>query len=314
MGFLSKWRLLRSKCTCCHAKIPDTDIVNALSQDSWQKASTLLCKKCRGEGAYYDRCPICNNGRIMDIEDRSFSSEELERMHKKCLEYLLNDWKYQYGFHYNKTIENLTQICERCGQYIFRENAECPFCKNKQNEYKKNKRIIKGIAEKEGNLVKRKIERVGKAKKRQLEVVMGDNDNVKIDAISELLQKRIGNRYNLTITSSFYAEEILELAENGSVDIFILTLNNIYYPSDHLEKSLQLITKIKKKCEKPVIALSGLTVEEASFVARAKPVADFFLMLPLKFDMLMDAVEKCLDKLPEIEETTRIGPKVRYNS
>jgi hypothetical protein len=27
-------------------------------------------------------------------------------MHKKCLEYLLNDWKYKLGSHYDATMKN----------------------------------------------------------------------------------------------------------------------------------------------------------------------------------------------------------------
>lgn len=131
MGFLSKWRLFRSKCSCCGAKIPESDLVNALSHHSWQ-LHQLFCKKCRGEGNYEDRCPICNNGRKRGIEDRSYSRDELKRMHKHCLDYLLNDYRYQHSFHFDTTLENLTQNCRRCGQYIFRENAECPFCKEKQ--------------------------------------------------------------------------------------------------------------------------------------------------------------------------------------
>ncbi len=138
MGLLSKWRLFRSKCSWCNTKIPESDLVNALSHHSWNSGQ-LFCKKCRGEGNYDGRCPICNNGKMKETEDRSYSRDELERMHKHCLNSLLNDYKYQYSVHYDTTIENLSQNCSRCGQYIYRENAECPFCKKQQKVYGRRK-------------------------------------------------------------------------------------------------------------------------------------------------------------------------------
>jgi hypothetical protein len=104
MGLNTKWKLFGPRCARCNAKIPETDIQNALSYDTW--VGQLYCKKCRGEGAYEDRCSICNNSRIREIEDREYNPDEFGKMHKKCLEYLLNDWKYKLGSHYDATMKN----------------------------------------------------------------------------------------------------------------------------------------------------------------------------------------------------------------
>ena len=70
---------------------------------------SCIAKKCRGEGVYENRCPICNQGKMREIEDREYSPEELVKMHKKCLKYLLNDWKYQLSNHFDATKKNWAQ-------------------------------------------------------------------------------------------------------------------------------------------------------------------------------------------------------------
>lgn len=132
MNFSLKWKLFRSRCSLCRAMIPLDDLANALSHNSWQVGS-LLCKRCRGEGSYNGRCPICNDGNLKMREDRKYSSAEIKRMHKKCLQYLLKDYKYQYSIaHYETLVETKEEICSLCGYHIYRENPDCPFCKEEQ--------------------------------------------------------------------------------------------------------------------------------------------------------------------------------------
>jgi len=106
MNIISEWKLVRKKCSWCKTKIPKDDIVNATSHPAW-KTGLLYCKRCRGEGTYNDRCPICNNSHIKETEDKEYTNEEITRMHKNCLLYLLNDYKYQYGFHHKSLVERL---------------------------------------------------------------------------------------------------------------------------------------------------------------------------------------------------------------
>ncbi|RLC14087.1 MAG: hypothetical protein DRH93_21160 [Deltaproteobacteria bacterium] len=59
---------------------------------------------------------------------------------------------------------------------------------------------------------------------------------------------------------------------------------------------MQLINQIKMTYEKPVITLCGWDHNE-SVIARTKLISNFFL-LPYKFEAIMEAFKKCLDKLP----------------
>ena len=116
-------------------------------------------------------------------------------------------------------------------------------------------------------------------------------------------------RYNLKLGSSSYGQELLELAENGAIDIFILIMNNIRFSGvdsagDRLVNSLQLITQIKMTYGRPVIALSAWK-EDSSLIARAKLAADFYLQMPCKIDAFVEAFEKCLEMLPVFDEVPR---------
>lgn len=166
----------------------------------------------------------------------------------------------------------------------------------------------RSLAIKRSCMVKRGLEFIDEVKKRQVEVLIGDcNDNF-IDLFSGLIKTVVKDKCDLKIKSSGYGEEILELAESGAVDIFILILENILFRQDlteeRLKNSLQLVTQIKTTYGGPVIALSGWT-EDSSIVARAKTVADFFFPLPFKTDAFMEAIEKCLDMLTEFDEIQR---------
>lgn len=134
-----------------------------------------------------------------------------------------------------------------------------------------------------------------KAKKRQVAVLIGEWQDIMIDLFSELLKAETKDKYDLKINSAFYGEELLELAENGAFDIFIVTLNNIRFRPDYsnqerLKKTLQLITQIKTRYKTPVIALSSLPKE----LARAKLVADFILPRPFKIVAFRKVIKKCL--------------------
>ena len=136
-------------------------------------------------------------------------------------------------------------------------------------------------------------------KNRRVEVLIGDFNSGIGDVISDCIQERTKDKYDLKISFSHIGEEILDLAQNSKIDIFILILNNIFRSSgkdqsleDRLENSLQLSTQIKTTYGRPVIALSGW--KEDTYVMRAKQAADFFFTLPLKIGPLVDVFVKCL--------------------
>jgi hypothetical protein len=172
----------------------------------------------------------------------------------------------------------------------------------------------RSLARKKSDLAKRELELIYVLKNEQVRVLIGNFE----DSLNELFSKIIKSKYDSMIRLSFSGEEILELAENGVIDIFILIINNIQFSiadsaGDFLGKSLQLITQIKTTYGKPVIALSTWE-ENSSIITRAKLIADFYLQMPFKIDAFMDAFEKCLNMLPKFNgiqrkksETKRIG-------
>ena len=150
-------------------------------------------------------------------------------------------------------------------------------------------------------LIKCSSELVHDSKKKQLRVLMGNFDDALNGSILDLIQLMIKNKYELNFFRSDYGPEIMDLAERELIDIFILVINNIDHWAfnaleDRLEASLKLITQIKAIYEKPVIALCGWR-KDTSVIDRAKQYADFFFLMPFEFDVLKDAIEKCLDKI-----------------
>lgn len=128
--FILRFRLAIGRCTQCSCKIPNADLSNSIS------GRRLMCKKCRNEGYYEGRCPICNGGLIRSFEDRDYSFEEIQDMHTKCFLFLINDYKYQLEFGPpEKIIEKRELTCASCGHWILRENAGCPRCNEMRDFY-----------------------------------------------------------------------------------------------------------------------------------------------------------------------------------
>ena len=172
--------------------------------------------------------------------------------------------------------------------------------------------INRNLARKKSGLVNSGLELMSELKKQQVRVQIGNFE----DPLSEFIKEVIKDKYDLKLGSSFYGHELLELAENGAIDIFILIMNNIRFSSvdsvgDRLINSLQLITQIKTTYGRPVIALSGWE-EDSSLTARAKLAADFYFHLPFKVDAFMEAFEKCLEMLPGFDDVPR--NRVRGNA
>ena len=169
--------------------------------------------------------------------------------------------------------------------------------------------INRSLARKKSGLAKRGLELIYELKKPQLRVLIGNFEESMNDIFAEVIKEVIKSKYDLKVRLSFYGEEILELAENGAIDIFVLIMNNIRFSGvdsvgDRLVNSLQLITQIKMTYGRPVIALSGLK-EDSALIARAKLAADFYFKMPFKIDAFIEAFEKCLEMLPRFDEVPR---------
>jgi len=127
-------------------------------------------------------------------------------------------------------------------------------------------------------------------RKRQIKVVIGSVEENLSELISECVKEIINDRFDLTLKTIYYGEELMKIAENDDVDIFIVVVNSIrfhpsYSPQERIEKSLQLITQIKKTYGKPVIALSGWLDNLALSAENImKAGADFYFPLPVNHD------------------------------
>jgi CheY-like chemotaxis protein len=184
------------------------------------------------------------------------------------------------------------------------------------NEPKPNKgelapSINRSLALKKSGLVKRGIELINDLKKQQVRVLMCDDQKDFTDFFSTLINEATGNKYDLKIKSSPYADELLEFTENGTFDIFILILNNIIFPSGNfpdencIKKALQFVTHLRETYQRPIIALAGWP-DDPSLTEKAKlSGADFFFPLPFEPDAFMEAIEKCFDMLPGFDKVPR---------
>lgn len=137
-----------------------------------------------------------------------------------------------------------------------------------------------------------------KLRKQGLTVVLSDyEENFTANVISEIIKTKISDEYELKFRFSFYGHELLEFAETGAVDVFILNLNCLtnsdktLHTACGLEYSLQILSVIKTKYPIPVIAFSAFS----KIAARAKLAgADFYLDQPFKVEEFWRAFEKCL--------------------
>ena len=111
------------------------------------------------------------------------------------------------------------------------------------------------------------------------------------------------------------ATEISDLAETRNIDVFILTLNNIIFPSrtlpfeDRIESSLKFLTFIKKTYGRPIIGLFGLP-DDPSFKARAEAAgADFVFKIPFKIQPFLTAFQRCIAMVPGFLVAEALMPK-----
>jgi hypothetical protein len=170
----------------------------------------------------------------------------------------------------------------------------------KQNEGESISKRTGSITGKMSGLNKRGLKFIHGSKKQQVLVIIGCCDDGIGEYLSDLVKEACKNKYDLKVSISYYSEEILEIADKEAIDIFILILNNLNcsnFPyEERIEKNLQLITQIKGKYNRPVIALFGYC--NLSDVIRAMNTADLVFILPIVQEAFREAVEKYLEILP----------------
>jgi len=135
-----------------------------------------------------------------------------------------------------------------------------------------------------------------------LNVLIGNYEESINTLISEMVKEVIQDKFDLTILTCSHSENILLEADENPIDLFIIIINNIIFPSastiqDSVENPLQLLAHIKTKYQKPIIALSGWS-DNSTLSDEVKYLSDFFFLLPFEPDSLGEAIEKCLNILP----------------
>ena len=114
--------------------------------------------------------------------------------------------------------------------------------------------------------------------------------------VSEVIEERLGQKYDLRVTFAKHADELLKLVRNQVFDVIIVIADSISFssetsspsPEDLEEKVLQLIRYLKRRYETPVLALHGWGDPDFGEKIDA---ADFSLKYPRIFDELREAVQ-----------------------
>ena len=162
----------------------------------------------------------------------------------------------------------------------------------------------------ESTLIKRGLVLVDEIKKQSVRVQIGCGEDGLTDSFSAIIKEVIKDKYDLILEESFSGEELMKLAKKGTIDIFILVIENIHFSGwhsleDRLVNVLQLITQFKTAYGRPVIAFSVLIEEDYPVIAKIKLATDFYYQMPFDLDTFKEAFEKCLEMLHSFDEVPR---------
>jgi len=170
--------------------------------------------------------------------------------------------------------------------------------------------INRSLARKKSGLVKRGLELMSELKKQELKICFADYGDGGIrEVLCEVIRSKISDKYNVKDRWSYYGDKLLEFAETGAVDIFILNLNCITNSSEtldghgRLQHSYEIITQIKTTYPTFLIIAHSGWENQAERVKLAG--ADFYFEDPMNLEDFMEAIEKCLDMLPKFNGIQR---------
>jgi len=126
-----------------------------------------------------------------------------------------------------------------------------------------------------------------------LTVLIGDSQEIFVEHITTLVQEVVGEECELRVHYTDRADDLINLAEAHQVDLFVLFLNNILFPSssfpseDRMSRVMRLVWDLKMEHNKPIIGVCGLPeYEDYSKIAGV----DVFFKAPFKNDKFMEAV------------------------
>lgn len=163
---------------------------------------------------------------------------------------------------------------------------------------------------KKSGLVKRGLDLISELKKQELKIGFADYEDGDYNWLfRKVIRLEVGDKYNVKDISSHYGEELLEFAETGAVDIFILNLNCITNSGEtlgfleRLEYSYKIITQIKTTRPTSLIVAHSAWRNQAE---RAKLAGvDFYFNDPINLEKFNEAIEKCLNMLPKFNGIQR---------
>jgi DNA-binding response OmpR family regulator len=133
-------------------------------------------------------------------------------------------------------------------------------------------------------------------KRRQARILIAGGPEGFGRLVSGVIEKHLGQKYDLHLTSANHADEVLILVRDQVFDVFIVIADSISFSSetpnlsreDHDEMVLQLIRHLKGRYDTPVLALHGW--RDPDFGEKID-AADFTLKHPRIFDELREAVQ-----------------------
>lgn len=131
-------------------------------------------------------------------------------------------------------------------------------------------------------------------------VLVGDAQPIFVEHITALVREVVGNECELQVHYTDKADILISLAKTHPIDLFVLFMNNILFPSgnlpsdDRMEMVMRLVWNIAMQYKKPVIGICALPeYEDYSRIAGV----DFFFKAPFENERFMAAVKDCLSNV-----------------
>ena len=131
---------------------------------------------------------------------------------------------------------------------------------------------------------------------KRINILIGDIEGIMVDFYIEVISDIVENNCILNFVDTYHDDFIISFADANHIDLFILHLNNIFNlsdittSSDFFEKKLQLISYIRNRYTKPILALSVFE----DFSGKAEMAgATVLLRTPFGITELIEALKKC---------------------
>ena len=142
-------------------------------------------------------------------------------------------------------------------------------------------------------------------KKRKVRILVGESQKALIEVIIDAINCSLNDQYELLVTSTDQASQLLDYARSQQFDLCVAILNNLHYPPDYprptytrstpvaefrakfTDMASQFVADLKQDSRLPVIALAGEG-------AISCPSADYYFPLPFPIPEFIEAVKTCL--------------------